>query len=215
MANRSFAPLANLRRLESLLDDIFRTYGVHRRLPLYLTEYGYETYPPNPFRGVSLKLQALYLDEAEYMAWRNPRVLTLSQYLLYDSLPNPGFPRGTPGYWSTFQTGLLYANGAPKPALDAYRLPIFLPDPVAGPGRRVLVWAMLRPAPRGTQQRAQIQWRPSTPGSTYRTLDSVVTNNPSEVLVARMSLPGAGSVRVRWRAPSGRVLYSRGATVSG
>jgi hypothetical protein len=213
MANAQFAPLANLGRLETALDSIFGAYGVHRHLPVYLTEYGYETYPPNPYRGVSLRLQALYLDEAEYMAWRNPRVRTLSQYLLYDSLPDPSYPRGTPGYWSTFQTGLLYANGAPKPSLAAYRLPIFLPDPVVRPGRQVLVWAMLRSAPRNSRQTAQIQWRAAAPGSTYRTLRTVATDNPSEVLAARLSLPGAGMVRVQWRAPSGQLEDSRDATV--
>jgi hypothetical protein len=211
---RQFAPLANLSRLERALDRIFRTYGVPRRLPLYLDEYGYETNPPNPYRGVPLQLQALYLDEAEYMAWRDPRVRTLSQYLLYDSLPDLSFPPGTSGYWSTFQTGLLYADGTPKPALAAYRLPIFLPDPVVRPGGRVLVWAMLRSAPRGTRQRAEIQWRSGAPGSTFRTLRRVVAQGPSEVLAVRVPVPGAGTVRVQWRAPSGQLEESRDATVS-
>jgi hypothetical protein len=214
MANPQFAPLANLGRLETTLDSIFRAYGVARRLPLYLDEYGYETYPPNPYRGVSLKLQALYLDEAEYMAWRDPRVRTLSQYLLYDSAPNSRFPRGTPGYWSTFQTGLEYADGRPKPALTAYRLPIFLPDPVVKAGRRVLVWGLLRPAPPGTRQRAEIQWRSGAPGSAFRTLRTVAAQGPSEVLVARVPVPGTGLVRLQWRAPSGQIEVSRDATVT-
>ncbi|HZU60070.1 MAG TPA: hypothetical protein VE983_03850 [Solirubrobacteraceae bacterium] len=214
LANPQFAPLANLSRLEATLDSIFKGYGVPRRLPLYLDEYGYETNPPNPIRGVSLHLQALYLDEAEYMAWRDPRVRTLSQYLLYDSLPDSSFPRGTSGYWSTFQTGLLYANGRPKPALAAYRLPIFLPDPVARPGTRVLVWGMLRPAPRGSRQRAEIQWRSDAPGASFRTIQTVSTSNPSEVVVARVAVPGTGMLRVQWRAPSGQIMLSREATVT-
>lgn len=214
MPNRQFAPLANLARLEGTLDRIFRAYDVHRRLPIYLTEYGYETDPPNPYRGVSLRLQALYLDEAQYIAWRDPRVRTLSQYLLYDALPDRSFPRGSVRYWSTFQTGLAYANGVAKPALSAYRLPIFLPDPVVRPGHRVLVWAMLRPAPRGTSQTAQIQWRSAAPGSAYRTVARGRTDSPSEVLVTEVRLPGAGTVRVRWRAPTGQVEDSRDATVT-
>jgi hypothetical protein len=213
MANPDFAPLANLARLEHGLDSIFRTYGVARRLPLYLTEYGYETNPPNPYRGVSPQRQAAYLSQAEYMAWADPRVVTLSQFLLYDSPPNRRFPRGSPGYWSTFQTGLLYANGAVKPSFDSYRLPLWLPHPVLGPGHRLLVWAMLRAAPRHGQQRAQIQWRPAGQGTGYRTLATVTTSGWSQIVRAVVRLPGAGVLRVRWRAPSGQVQYSRSAPV--
>jgi hypothetical protein len=213
MRNPAFAPLANLGRLEHALDSIFITYDIHRRLPLYLTEYGYETNPPNPYRGVSPQLQALYIDEAQYLAWRDPRVVTMTQFLLYDSPPDRHYPPGSPGYWSTFQTGLLYANGQPKPALDSYRLPIFLPHPSLGPGDRVLVWAMVRAAPPHTQQRAEIQWRSRQPGSSYRTVQSVLTDSSSEVLKSGVRVPGAGVVRVRWVSPTGAVQYSRGATI--
>jgi hypothetical protein len=53
-AEPDFVPLIDLSRLENGLDAIFHTYGVGRPIPIYLTEYGYETNPPNPFRGVSL-----------------------------------------------------------------------------------------------------------------------------------------------------------------
>jgi hypothetical protein len=145
MSDPNFVPLSDLGRRERGLDAIFRTYGVSRRLPLYLTEYGYQTDPPNPYSGVSPSLQALYLNEGEYKAWRDPRVRALSQFLLYDAPPDPRYLRGSVRYWSTFQTGLLYANGAPKPARDAYRLPVFVPDPVLGAGRTVSVWGRLRP----------------------------------------------------------------------
>ena len=82
--------------------------------------------------------QARYLNEAEYMAWRDPRVRSMSQFLLYDALPDPRYPRGSARYWSTFQTGLLDADGSAKRSLDDYRLPIFVADPVLGSGRRVV-----------------------------------------------------------------------------
>jgi hypothetical protein len=212
MATRSFAPLSNLSRLEHTLNSIFSAYHVQKRLPLYLTEYGYETNPPNPYRGVSPQLQALYLNEGQYLAWRDPRVATMSQFLLYDSPPNPKYPRGSFSYWDTFQTGLLYQDGKPKPAFDAYRLPIFLPDPVLKPGHPMLVWGLLRTAPRDSSQRAQIQWRPRTGTSAYRTLQTVSTR--SEDLTAWVNVPGPGSVRIGWQSPNGQMQYSRAAAVT-
>ena len=213
LQNSQFAPLASLTRLEHALDSAFRAYGVSRRLPLYLTEYGYETNPPDPHRGVSPQSQAAYLSQAEYLAWSDPRVVTLNQFLLYDSPPNRRFPPGSAGYWSTFQTGLRYANGAPKPSLQSYRLPLWLPNPVLDSDHRVLVWAMLRDAPRHGTQPARIQWRPSGSGSGYRTVDTVRTSGSTQVIEAIVRVPGAGLIRVRWTAPSGQVQYSQGAEI--
>ncbi|MFL5822927.1 MAG: hypothetical protein ACJ764_05735 [Solirubrobacteraceae bacterium] len=212
MANPAFAPLANLVRLEHTLDSIFRSYGVSRRLPLYLTEYGYETNPPNPYRGVPPEVQSRYLNQAQYLAWRDPRVVTMNQFLLYDARPNRHYPPGSPGYWSTFQTGLLYANGARKPSFDSYRLPIFLPDPELKVGHHVHVWAMIRVAPSGAPQQAEIQWRPGSKSS-YRTLAHARTEAASEVIQTTVTVPGPGAIRVRWASPTGQVQYSRAATV--
>ena len=91
--------------------------------------------------------QAAYLNQAQYLAWQDPRVGSLAQFLLVDSGPDRSYPRGSPGYWSTFQTGLAYHDGVHKPSFDAYRLPIFVPVPVVRPGTKTLVWGMLRAAP--------------------------------------------------------------------
>ena len=95
MSDPNFAPLADLSRLERSLDRIFAAYAVPRRLPIYFTEYGYETNLPNPFRGVAPATQAAYLDEAEYLAWLDPRVRALSQFELRDSPPNRAYRAGT------------------------------------------------------------------------------------------------------------------------
>jgi hypothetical protein len=214
MSDANFAPLADLDRLQQDLDRIFGAYAVDRRLPIYLTEYGYETNPPNPFRGVSPATQARYLDEAEYLAWLDPRVRALSQFLLRDSAPNGAFRRGSARYWSTFQTGLEYLDGRPKPALGSYRLPIEIPAPRFAPGGAVTVWAMLRLAPNGSAQSAQIQWRPRG-GQRFGTLTVAHTDDPSGVLVTRVTPPGSGMIRVAWSGPGGRVVDSRAVSVSG
>jgi hypothetical protein len=211
ISDQNFVPLANLNRLENGLDAIFSSYGVDRRLPLYLTEYGYETNPPNPYRGVTLQVQAQYLDQAQYLAWRDPRVRAMTQFLLYDSAPDVRYRRGSVRYWSTFQTGLLFIDGRRKPSYDPYRLPIYLPAEVARRGSPFTVWGMLRAAPNNTRQQAQVQWR--TAGGQYRTLQTVSTNDPSGVLTAQLSVPGTGLLRIAWRSPGGAVFYSREATV--
>ena len=211
MSDQNFAPLSDLPRLESTLDRIFAAYSVHRQLPLYFTEYGYETNPPNPYRGVSLSRQALYLDQAEYMAWKDPRVRAMAQFLLEDSAPDPSFPKGSIGYWSTFQTGLEFLGGAHKPSFDAYRLPIYIPTPSFHSGASLFVWAMLRPAPNGTVQHAQIQW--SSGDGQYRTIASVSTSDPSGFLTATVKPPGSGALRIQWVSPTGATVESRSAAV--
>ena len=166
------------------------------------------TNPPNPVRGVSPQHQAEWLDQAQYMAWKDPRVRALSQFLLVDSLPNTKFPPGSSGYWSTFQTGLQYASGGVKPSFLAYLLPIYMPVTSFSHGDSLLVWAMLRPAANGSKQHALVQWR-ALRGGGYRTLATVTTTDPSNVLQVHVRPPGSGTIRIQWRTPAGLVLDSR------
>jgi hypothetical protein len=212
----NYVPLADLGRLERTLDAAFAAYGQSRRLPIYLTEYGYETSPPRP-RGVfppgfSLRDQSRYLDEAQYLAWQDPRVRSMGQFLLEDSPPVPGYPGDLKDTWASFQTGLEFYGGVPKPSLAAYRLPIFLPATTGRAGAPLLLWGMLRPARTAAERTAGVQWRPA--GGRYRTVTTVSTANPSGVLSARVVLPGSGVVRLAWTAPGGEVAYSRGVGVT-
>ncbi len=207
MSDTNFVPLSDISRLEHALDAIFASYGVHRQLPIYVTEYGYETNPPNPFRGVSLVKQAAYLNQAQYLAWKDPRIRMMAQFLLADSPPNPRYPKGSIGYWSTFQTGLLFLDGAPKPSFASYQLPIDIPVKTFHTGAKVFVWGMLRAAPNDTTQHAQLQWR--TPSGSFKTVAQLSTSDPSGFVTAEVSLPGTGSVRLLWKSPSGKTLDSR------
>ncbi|HET9074382.1 MAG TPA: hypothetical protein VFN48_07365 [Solirubrobacteraceae bacterium] len=214
-SERGFVPLASLSRLTDTLDAIDAAYGVGRRMPLYLTEYGYVTNPPNPDYHVSPAQQATYLDWATYIAAMNPRVRALGQFELQDS--NPALSchctRASPKYWQSFQEGLEYLGGAHKPAFAAYRLPIVLPAVELHharllPGVATEVWGMLRPAPNGSTQSAAIQWRPAGAGS-FRTLASTQTHSPAGFIDTSVVIPGSGVVRLAWIAPHYGVLYSR------
>jgi hypothetical protein len=141
------------------------------------------------------------------MAWKDPRVRVLSQFLLVDSAPNTAAPKGSNAYWSTFQTGLEFLGGAHKPAFRAYRLPLFVPQAVFARGSSVSVWGMLRPAANGTRQRALLQWRPSA-GGRYRTLATVTTSDPSGAFTVSVTPPGTGVLRLAWTSPDGTAFYN-------
>ncbi|HWF35379.1 MAG TPA: hypothetical protein VG295_08395 [Solirubrobacteraceae bacterium] len=217
----NYVPLANLGRLERGLDRIFATYGVERKIPIYLTEYGYQTNPPDPYQPVSPAQQATYLNEADYMAWRDPRVRTMAQFLLYDAGPVTSFPPSSRNYWSSFQTGLIYGPGTPltghgKPALAAYALPIWIPNPHPQAGSKLFIWGQLRLAPRSRDQHAQIQWRPAHRRG-FATIATVTV--PASAIyryfAARLPPPGPGSIRIAWRSANGTVFTSRSVSTAG
>jgi hypothetical protein len=115
---------ATVAKLRKLLARASRKHRLAGKTALWDTENGSQTRPPDP-KGASLSRQARFINEAEYLAWRTPYMHSFSQYLLTDEQP----------VWA-FQSGLFFANGKPKPALGAYRLPIY----VKKAGRGVLVW---------------------------------------------------------------------------
>ena len=161
-----FAELIEIPKLEHALDTLQRVYGSSTRFPIYSTEFGYQTTPPDTEAAtVSPALAAYYLNWAEYITWRNPRIRSYDQYLLRDP------PTGT------FASGIETATGAPKPGFYAYRMPIFLPVTSTDKGHPLEVWGCVRPvlyARRQTRrpQRAQIQFRPAS-GSAFETVQSV------------------------------------------
>ena len=117
---RDNARIGDLGRLTTLLDRLVEAGRLAPGLrDVWLTEYGYEShfYPGRPVFG--LEEQAVFLTWAEYLSWRNPRVKTYAQFLLRD-LPytGPANPVRRPaGHW---ESGLLYADGRPKPMADAF-----------------------------------------------------------------------------------------------
>jgi hypothetical protein len=199
LADADWVTLADLPKLEGSLDRVERVYGSHKRFPIYLTEFGLETNPPLPLFQLTPAQQAVYVNEAEYMAWRDPRVQTLSQYLLKDAPPGDGSPI------SAFASGLEFVNGTPKPSFAAYRLPIWMPSASAKRGHSLEVWGCVRPAkryPSGMIGSVQIQLD-------GRTVRSVKITNPAGYFDVRVTFPRNGTVRLAWTYPHGPTVYSR------
>jgi hypothetical protein len=172
--------IAVLDRLEKSLDKIQHRYGRSRRIPIYLTEFGYQT-PPDPV-GVSLKKQATFINEAEYIAAKDKRVRSMSQFLLFDD----GDPVGL-----TFQSGLKTLKGKEKPAYAAYQLPIW----VTGKSVKRKVWGLVRPARANTRVKALVQFRPK--GGKWDTIKTVKTKGRSNTFNAKVKLRKAGKLRVK------------------
>ena len=94
-----------------------------RKLPIWNTEFGFQTNPPDPF-GARLRSVPRFWSIAElWPSYSNRRVKSISQYTMNDQ---PGDP-------SLWQSGLRFANGAAKSDVYRnYRLPILVRQ--LGPG---------------------------------------------------------------------------------
>jgi hypothetical protein len=195
---------ADLPKLERTLDRVQRVYGSHKRFPIYLTEYGFDTNPPQRGGSVSLATQSTYLNQAEYIAWRDPRVQTMTQYLLRDE------PLGYGANTTAYASGLEFLNGRAKPSFAAYRLPIWMPSQRLRRGRSLEVWGCVRPAkryPRSAVGQVLIQLN-------GRTIRSVRVTNPEGYFDVHVTFPHTGSVRLAWTYPHGAKIYSRSVKVT-
>lgn len=122
--------IATLSRLTRILDAAARRGRTNRNLQIWDTEMGFQSNPPDR-RAPSPTKQAEYINWGDWIQYRNPRVVAVSQFELTDAaLP------------AAYNTGLRFLNGKHKPAYDAYRLGIFPTN--AGRGF-VRVWAQARP----------------------------------------------------------------------
>ncbi len=165
---RNDITLSTISRLGAWLDRGARQGRVASRLPIWITEYGFQTNPPDRFAGTSLTNQARWLNESDWMAWRNPRIRSVAQYELFDER-----------HLGAFQTGLRFVSGKPKPALGAYRLPIW---PVTT-RTWTRIWLQVRPQARmDTLQTVTIQYRRK---GSWRTLGRQSVRGPRGFLYTK------------------------------
>jgi hypothetical protein len=181
-----------LSRLVRALDRAGSAGALPRHLPIYLTEFGIQSFP-DPL-AVSLARQAEYLGIAEHMAYVNPRVKSFSQYLLRDDKPRKG--RRSERYGG-FESGLRRSNGRAKPAYDAFRLPLA----VEAYGSTDVLWGRVRPHPSQTRVTILLQRRK---GTRFRVLRTLTTNHQGVYGLGAGHHKGQ-HYRVRWTAPGGKV----------
>ncbi len=198
-----YADFPEIPRLERTLDHLNSVYGSRSHFPIYNTEYGYWTKPPDPNATINATTAAYYINWAEYLSYKQRRVSSYDQYLLVD--PAAG----------NFASGLELPNRKPKATFDAFRMPLYLPHTR---GKRLEVWGCVRPAhfaqqDTGSAQHVQIQFRAGKHGS-WKTVQTVAITNPRGYFDVHASFPGSGSVRLAWSYPSGEAIHSRTVAIS-
>jgi hypothetical protein len=180
-------------RLKRVLDQAARAGRIPRGLPIFYTEHGFQTRPPEPV-GVSLAKQAAYINQSDWIAFRDRRIRSVAQYKLVDD-PDVG----------GFQTGLRFEGGEAKPAYDAYRLPIW----VARQGSRLRIYGQVRTAAAGQAGAVEIQ-AAARRGRPFRTVKTVNVRSARGHFVTTIRAR-RGVFRLRWQnltsrqaAPSAR-----------
>jgi hypothetical protein len=157
------APLADTARLQGLLGALAEKGRLARRLPLYQTEYGYETNPPDPTAPFGLEQQARFLSWSTYLAWRDPGTRMFAQFLLRDVDPRDAKRRAGKGYWRDLQTGLFFIDGTPKPAVTAFRMPFWAQVESVGGAQVVRLFGGVRAARGRSVVRVERRAGPSDP----------------------------------------------------
>ncbi len=117
--------MADLERLER---EVSSAFG---RKPIWLTEYGYQTNPPDQYLGVSPEQQASYVASAAMRAYRSGSV----EMLVYFMVRDDALPAG-------WQSGVFTEDGRMKPSYAAFRLPLVQ---TARRGANAELWGQVRP----------------------------------------------------------------------
>jgi hypothetical protein len=176
-------------RLVTALDRAGRAGGLPKRLKIYLTEFGIQSYP-DKISGVPLERQPAYYAISEHIAYVNSRVALISQYLMRDDAPR------TSGYrYRGFESGLRRSNGVKKPAYKAFA------NPLAAEryGKRDVLWGLIRP--QAERQKVTIEVRRK--GSSKWTKLRTVTTTARGVYGLTARHRKGQSFRVRWATTAG------------
>lgn len=208
-ADPDHAPIGDLSRLTDLLARLVASGRLAPALAnVWITEFGYEANPSDRSLKWSTGDQAEFLPWSEYLASRLPQVRSFAQFLLRDLPPTLSVlttsARRSQGQW---QSGLLFADGRPKLAYDAYKAGIFVRPAADG---TFAVWGRIRTQAPGTLRGAALEMRPDG-GALFTPLASVPTGGGAAVadfqtgpIVSRtISAPRTARFRLRYLDASG------------
>jgi hypothetical protein len=117
------------------------------RMPIWNTEFGFQTNPPDPFMADIARVPYFWSVSELWFSYPNRRIQSISQYTMDDQA-------GDPSLW---QSGLRFADGRPKTNIyNNFRLPILVRQ--LGPGA-VEVRGDARPTGAGAMVQVQQRGR--------------------------------------------------------
>ena len=116
--NADDASISELGRVVRALDKLSSRHRLESgRMPIWISEFGFQTDPPDRYQTPIKKVPG-FLGQAEWLAYRNPRVASFSQYPLVDDPIKGG---------GGFQSGLRKHDGKKKgDVYKAFQLPLFV-----------------------------------------------------------------------------------------
>jgi hypothetical protein len=113
--NKDDASIGDLGRLTKAISRLRSRHRIRSSWPIWITEFGFQSRPPDPY-GTPIKKIPGFMGEAEYLAYKNRRVVSFAQYPLVDDA----------GGIVGFQSGLRFHNGKQKPGVfAAFQRPFF------------------------------------------------------------------------------------------
>lgn len=113
--------LAKLTELVSAADRAGRIRGRFRRTPVWITEFSWDSKPPDP-GGVPMPILKRWTAEALFQAWRSG-ISRFFWYGLRDDPPNPKLPFSESYQFGLYFRGATAAQNRPKPHMYAFRFP--------------------------------------------------------------------------------------------
>jgi hypothetical protein len=201
----NWATFPDLGKLGTELSKVNKVYGSHKQDSIYNDEYGYITHPPARSHYVSPTTAAYYINWAEYLSWKNPRVKSYMQYLLRD-------PGNTSGPYAGFASGLEFPDGTKKATFYAYNLPVYMPKTSFSHRKSVAVWGDARPAnfeSHYSAQSVQIQLQEKGQGA-FNTVKTVKITKSGGYFDLHMKFSSSGNVRLAYTYPANDPLLPFG-----
>ncbi len=136
--------------------------------PLWVTEFWYDTNPPDP-NGISLAVQARWYEQDLYLFWKQGARVAIA-------LQIRDAPEGK-SYASTYQSGVYFLDGSPKPSAKAFRFPFVAHR--TGPFKAA-VWGI---APRAGKVKVQ-----AFRSGGWKTLGSISAKGPGQPFTGEIQL---------------------------
>lgn len=207
--NHDEANLADYGRLTRTIDAAQRTGGLlngtskTKKFDLFYDEWGYQTNPPDPIAGVSYTRQSDYLQWGSYLAYKQPRVKMLIQYLWRDD----PLGVGTASKYAGWQSGLYSFDGRPKTSARTWPHPFWVDLPRGK--RSASVWGQVRPGAGASKVTVQ---RRLAGSSSYTTLKTLTTNAQGYFLL-KTTVNAKATFRFRYVGADGATVTSTSRTV--